>query len=69
LCEAICPAQAITIEAEPREDGSAAIRIACAGQIASHNLHAMQRSSPLDNGAAHAPRESGATAAPSRTGN
>ena len=22
LCEAICPAQAITIEAEPREDGS-----------------------------------------------
>ena len=23
LCEAICPAQAITIEAEPREDGSA----------------------------------------------
>ena len=24
LCEAICPAQAITIEAEPREDGSRA---------------------------------------------
>jgi NADH-quinone oxidoreductase subunit I len=24
LCEAICPAQAITIDAEPREDGSAA---------------------------------------------
>jgi len=23
LCEAICPAQAITIEAEPRDDGSA----------------------------------------------
>ena len=22
LCEAICPAQAITIEAEPREDGA-----------------------------------------------
>ena len=22
LCEAVCPAQAITIEAEPREDGS-----------------------------------------------
>jgi NADH-quinone oxidoreductase subunit I len=22
LCEAICPAQAITIEAEPRDDGS-----------------------------------------------
>jgi NADH-quinone oxidoreductase subunit I len=26
LCEAICPAQAITIDAEPREDGSAAPR-------------------------------------------
>jgi NADH-quinone oxidoreductase subunit H len=26
LCEAVCPAQAITIEAEPREDGSAAPR-------------------------------------------
>ena len=26
LCEAICPAQAITIEAEPRDDGSAARR-------------------------------------------
>ena len=26
LCEAICPAQAITIEAEPRDDGSRAPR-------------------------------------------
>ena len=26
LCEAICPAQAITIDAEPRDDGSAAPR-------------------------------------------
>ena len=24
LCEAVCPAQAITIDAEPRDDGSAA---------------------------------------------
>ena len=27
LCEAICPAQAITIEAEPREDGSRRIGV------------------------------------------
>jgi len=27
LCEAVCPAQAITIEAEPREDGSATTSI------------------------------------------
>ena len=62
LCEAICPAQAITIEAGPRRNdgtrrtvrrvpslrrGPASIVMACAGQIASHNLQAMQRSSPL----------------------
>ena len=33
--------------AEPSARGSASIVIACAGQIASHNLQAMQRSSPL----------------------
>ncbi len=45
LCEAICPAQAITIEAAPR--GSASMVMAWAGQIASHSLQAMQRSSPF----------------------
>ena len=62
LCEAICPAQAITIEAGPRRNdgtrrtvrrvpslrrGPASMVIACAGQIASHSLQAMQRSSPF----------------------
>ena len=54
LCEAVCPAQAITIEAEPRDDGSRrttrgsdSMVMAWAGQMASHSLQAMQRSSPF----------------------
>ena len=62
LCEAICPAQAITIEAGPRRNdgtrrtvrrvpslrrGPASMVMACAGQIASHSLQAIQRSSPF----------------------
>ena len=72
LCEAVCPALAITIESEARDDGTRrttrydidltkcifcgfceescpvdSIVIASAGQTASHNLHAMHRSSPF----------------------
>ena len=62
LCEAICPAQAITIEAGPRQNdgtrrtvrrvpsfwrGPASMVMACAGQMASQSLQAMQRSSPF----------------------
>ena len=41
LCDAVCPAQAITIESAD------SIVIACAGQTASHNLHAIHLSSPF----------------------
>ena len=54
LCEAVCPAMAITIESAQREDNTRrttrcadSIVIAIAGQTASHSLQAMQRSSPL----------------------
>ena len=62
LCEAVCPAQAITIEAGPRNNdgtrrtvrrvpsllrGPASMVMAWAGHTASHNLHAIQRSCPF----------------------
>ena len=43
---------------------SASMVIACAGQIASHSLQAMQRSSPLGSGAAHARPETRASSRP-----
>jgi hypothetical protein len=35
------------VRREPSSRGSASMVIACAGQIASHSLQAMQRSSPF----------------------
>ena len=70
LCEAICPAQAITIEAEPRDDGSRRTATPTATQIAQQQRHQCLASGHFNRrsnctAAAAPPVSSGVLAAPS----